>query len=263
MESKVLGTRIAQLRNLKVISQEELSEMIGISRPSLVQLEQGNRNIKADELKKLAGVLNFSMDEIMSEDFEVNINMSEEMVTIKQPSLRISVGDININKFKNLILYILEKCAGKPNVGETVLYKLLYFSDFNYYELYEEHLSGATYRKLPNGPVPLNVDIVLKNMVENGDLQLFKTKYFGYPQKRYMPLVEADLRVFNGAEKEVIDNVIDSLSGMTATDISLYSHEDMPWKASKDKDEIDYELVFYRTTPYSRRTYNELEDYEC
>ena len=47
-------------------------------------------------------------------------------------------------KFKNIILYLLECCAGKPNVGETVLYKLLYFSDFNYYELYEEQLSGAS-----------------------------------------------------------------------------------------------------------------------
>ena len=61
---------------------------------------------------------------------------------------------LQVDKFKNVLLYILERCAGKPNVGETVLYKLLYFADFNYYELYEEHLTGAKYRKLPFGPVP-------------------------------------------------------------------------------------------------------------
>src|SRR5665811_2454349 len=69
---------------------------------------------------------------------------------------RISVPHIKLSIFKNVLLYILERCAGKPNVGETVLYKLLYFSDFNYYELYEEHLSGARYRKLPYGPVPVS-----------------------------------------------------------------------------------------------------------
>jgi len=26
---------------------------------------------------------------------------------------------LKIEKFKNILLYILEKCAGKPNVGET------------------------------------------------------------------------------------------------------------------------------------------------
>ena len=29
------------------------------------------------------------------------------------------------------------------------------------------------------------------------------------------------------------------------------------WKASSDRQVIDYELVFYRETPYSVRTYNE------
>lgn len=263
MESKIIGSRIAKLRNIKGLSQEDLSKSVGISRPSLAQIEQGNRSIKVDELKKMAEVLNFSMDEIMSDSFSIDtdIDMGEEVEA--KSEIRISIPEINMQKFKNLILYILEKCAGKPNIGETVLYKLLYFSDFNYYELYEEHLSGATYRKLPNGPVPLSVDVVLKNMVDNEELQLFKTKYLGYTQKRYMPLVSADLRLFNGAEKEVIDNVVDLLSNMSATDISHYSHEDMPWKASKDMEEIDYELAFYRTAPYSVRTYNEAVDYEC
>ena len=263
MENKRLGARIAKLRNINGMSQDELSQIIGISRPSLAQIEQGNRNIKVDELKKMSEVLNVSMDEIMSDNFSIDTAIADSESAEDKSDIRISVAEINMQKFKNLILYILEKCAGKPNIGETVLYKLLYFSDFNYYELYEEHLSGATYRKLPNGPVPKSVDVVLKNMVDGGELQLFKTQYFGYPQKRYMPLVGADLRLFNGAEKEVIDNVIDRLSSMSATDISHYSHEDMPWKASKEMEVIDYELAFYRTPQYSVRTYNEVKDYEC
>ncbi len=263
MDNKQLGVRIAQLRNIKGISQEELSKSIGISRPSLAQIEQGNRGIKVEELKRLSENLNFSMDEIMSDSFTIDTYIKTSIQVEEKTDIRISVPEINMSKFKNLILYILEKCAGKPNIGETVLYKLLYFSDFNYYELYEEHLSGATYRKLANGPVPISVDIVLKSMVDDGELQTFKTNYYGYTQKRYMPLVGADLRVFNGAEKEVVDNVLDRLSGMSATDISHYSHEDMPWKASKDMEIIDYELAFYRTAPYSVRTYNEAEDYEC
>ena len=262
MDNIGLGLRIAKLRNIKGISQDDLSKIINLSRSSLVQLEQGNRNIKVSELKSLAEVLNFSMDEIMSENYTINENIDSRNIEEKQSEIRITIADINMQKFKNLILYILERCAGKPNVGETVLYKLLYFSDFNYYELYEEHLSGATYRKLPNGPVPLSVDIILKNMVDGGELKAFKVDYCGFAQKRYMPLVESNLKLFNGAEIEVIDNVINLLSGMSATDISHYSHEDMPWKASKEMDEIDYELAFYRTAPYSVRTYNDSEDYD-
>ena len=30
---------------------------------------------------------------------------------------------------------MIEKCGGKPNLGETVLYKLLYFIDFDNFEI--------------------------------------------------------------------------------------------------------------------------------
>lgn len=75
---------------------------------------------------------------------------------------RISKPTLQVHKFKNILLYILERCAGKPNIGETVLSKLLYFSDFNYYELYEEHLTGAKYLKLSYGPVTQKLDAILR-----------------------------------------------------------------------------------------------------
>lgn len=43
----------------------------------------------------------------------------------------------------------------------------------------------------------------------------------------------------------------------SATTISEYSHGDKPWKAGDDKDEINYELAFYRRPPYSVRIYEE------
>jgi len=48
------------------------------------------------------------------------------------------IDDDEIEKFKEVLLYILGKVGSKPNIGQTVLYKLLYFIDFNYYEKYEE-----------------------------------------------------------------------------------------------------------------------------
>ncbi|MBK8746371.1 MAG: SocA family protein [Saprospiraceae bacterium] len=82
---------------------------------------------------------------------------------------------MNVNKLKNVLLYILENCAGKPNVVETVLYKLLYFSDFNYYKLYDEHLTGASYRKFPYGPVPQKLDTIINEMMDEGMLKRVKT----------------------------------------------------------------------------------------
>ncbi|MBC8884013.1 DUF4065 domain-containing protein [Flavobacterium piscinae] len=207
-----IGHRISELRKRKQFSQEDLAKMVGISRPSLTQIELGKRSLNIMELQKFGQVLGFSLDDFMSEKFSLDtLDYYEEK---KQDNVteRISVPSLKVSKMKNILLYILEHCAGKPNVGETVLYKLLYFSDFNYYELYEEQLTGATYRKLPFGPVPQNLDIIIHDMIESETIQRLKTEYHGYPQTRYIPLVKADLTELKASEKEVIDRVIEQMS---------------------------------------------------
>lgn len=260
LSQKQIGQRITELRKLKGLSQEDLAKSVEISRPSLAQIELGNRGVDILELQKISMVLGFSLDDFMSEDFPKHQDIhSVEEETVKKEGERISVPTLQVNKFKNVLLYILERCAGKPNVGETVLYKLLYFSDFNHYELYEEHLTGAKYRKLPYGPVPQHLDTIIGQMIEKGQLQRVKTLYHGFPQTRYLPLEKADLTELKASEKEIIDRVIEQMSDWSATMVSNYSHGDKPWKATKDGEEINYELAFYRRPPYSIRVYEDDE----
>lgn len=262
LSKKQIGQRIAELRKLKGLSQGDLAKSIRISRPSLAQIELGNRGIDILEIQKLSQVLGFSLDDFMSADFTAGHEvLGQEEKKSKKKEERISVPTLQVNKFKNVLLYILERCAGKPNVGETVLYKLLYFTDFNYYELYEEHLTGARYRKLPYGPVPQKMDTIIHQMIEKGLLQRVKTDYHGYAQTRYLPLQKADLTELKASEKEVIDRVIEQMSDWSAAMVSNYSHGDKPWKATKDGDEINYELAFYRRPPYSIRVYEDDEQY--
>lgn len=255
-----IGQRIAALRKYKNMSQEELAKRLNISRPTLTQMELGNRGIDIMEIQKLAMVLEFTLDDFMSKDFKVGreLEASSEAKAAKQ-EIRISVPTLNVEKFKNVLLYILERCAGKPNVGETVLYKLLYFSDFNYYEIYEEHLTTAKYSKLPYGPVPQELDMILNQMIKEGQLQRVKTEYHGYPHTRYLPLVKPDLTLLKGSEVGVIDNVIEYMSDWSANMINEYAHGDKPWRVTEENEELSYELAFYRDVPYTVRAYEEDE----
>ncbi len=258
LSQKQIGERISELRKMKGLSQENLAKSIKISRPSLAQIELGNRTVDVLEFQRLSMALEFSLDDFVSKGFSANLDLEGKAETkSKKATERISVPSLQINKFKNVLLYILERCAGKPNIGETVLYKLLYFSDFNHYELYEEHLTGAKYRKLPYGPVPKKFDNIVLQMINNAQLQRVKTEYHGYPQTRYLPLVKADLTQLKASEKEVIDKVIQQMSDWSATAISDYSHKDLPWEVTDEGKEISYELAFYREMPYSVRFYDE------
>ena len=261
LSQKQIGQRITELRKMKGLSQVDLAKSVKISRPSLAQIELGNRTVDVLEFQRLSMVLGFSLDDFVAKDFSANQDLEVKAEAKSKKAVeRISVPSLQVSKFKNVLLYILERCAGKPNVGETVLYKLLYFSDFNYYELYEEHLTGAKYRKLPYGPVPQKLDSIVLQMIDKGQLQRVKTTYHGYPQTRYLPLVKADLTELKASEKEVIDRVIQQMSDWSAAAISDYSHNDLPWEVTDEGKEISYELAFYREMPYSVRVYDEPND---
>jgi len=261
LSQKQIGQRIAKLRKIKGLSQQELAKCVNISRPSLAQIELGNRNIDIMELQRLSEILSFSLDEFMSKDYRMITDIDDKGEPKSTKELeRISIPTLQVCKFKNVLLYILERCSGKPNVGETVLYKLLYFADFNYYERYEEHLTGARYRKLPFGPVPQQLNAIIIQMIDNEQLQRVKTVYHDFPQTRYLPLIKADLTELKASEKEVIDRVIEQMSDWSASAISSYSHKDIPWLVTDEGKEINYELAFYRELPYSVRVYDEIDE---
>lgn len=260
IDHKEIGRRLTALRKSKGLSQEDLARQVGLSRTTVTQIENGNRDLTAIELLKLAEALQFSIDDFMSEHFTIEKEeLPENETKTEKPEERISVPRLATDKFRNILLYVLERCAGKPNVGETVLYKLLYFCDFNYYEIYEEHLTGARYKKMTFGPVPQKMNAIVDKMIMTGEMQKVRVEYFGKPQTRYLPLKKPDLTKFSAAEKEVIDGVIDQMSDWSAKMISDYSHNDKPWRATEVNDYIDYELAFYRRPPYSVRVYEEDE----
>lgn len=139
---------------------------------------------------------------------------------------------------------------------KTLICKLLYFSDFNYYEKYETAITNETYIKYERGPYPHHIDEVICEMLDEGLLIFEKKPYFGtIIQKYYMQKVP-DLTSLNTKELSVINEVIDTISDMSATEVSEYSHGDMPWMIVEDNEDLDYEYVFYRDPEYTVREYD-------
>jgi transcriptional regulator with XRE-family HTH domain len=253
---KPLGDRIRVLREEMDLSQEDLAKRIGIDRVSLSQIENGKRSVKAEELGLIANALNVSADMLLGLTSPPEVRLEKGKPILP---MRINVPQQNVQRFKEVLLYILSKVGAKPNVGETVLYKLLYFIDFDYYEKYEEQLIGATYQKNRFGPTPMEFQSIVKEMIAKKELDLIKSPHYKFEQKKYLPRREANLSLFTADQTHLIDEVLNKLSNMTATAISEYSHGDVPWLTTKDGEKIDYESVFYRTPPYSIRTYTSEE----
>jgi len=254
--NKIIGEKIQNYRKKNNLNQNDLAQMLSIKRPTLSKIESGERKLSALEIKEVAQVFNISTDELLGMKKEPEIKISNITPKEKEQSIRISVPQKHLDKFKEVLLYILNKIGSKPNIGETVIYKLLYFIDFDYYEQYEEQLIGATYQKNTYGPTPIEFKKIIDEMVSDEELEIVKSKYFNYPQTKYLPHRKANLHILSGEELEHIDNELNRLSDMNASEISNYSHKDVPWLAAEEGEIIDYESVFYRTDEYSMRNYD-------
>lgn len=253
--NKKLGVKIKKLREEEKLSQERLAGLLKINRISLSQIETGERKISAEEITKLSRIFNVATDVLLDleKDVKVTLEKRKDKISKSKQEMRISVPQKNLTKFKEVLLYILNKVGSKSNIGETVIYKLLYFVDFNFYEKYEDQLIGATYIKNHFGPTPKEFNEIIKDM-EGKDLAKIEDKYFQYPRRKYLPLRKPDLTKLKGHEIEMINEVLDRLSDMNASEISEYSHKDVPWLTAEDGQVIDYESVFYRTPDYSVRS---------
>lgn len=256
----MLSKFIQKLRKKHNLTQEFLASKIGVSRPTYVQIEQGERDLTITEAKKLAGIFGVSIEDFLAgklTEREVVLEKEKKSSKTAEPEMRIIMPRANVKKFKEVLLYLLEKAGARPNIGETAIYKLLYFIDFDYYEKFEEQLTGAKYIKNHFGPTPIEFKKLTDQMIERGEIEEVKSRYFQHEQKKYLPMRSADLKVLSAQEIQHIDEVLARLAWKNAAELSEHSHSDTPWRVHKMGEEISYETVFYRDDDHSVRNYED------
>ncbi len=252
-------TFLLELRKINNLSQAFMAQKICVSRASYIEIEKGTKELTLSQAQKIAEIFNLSLEALIAgkKNSEIKIFFKKEKKRKEVQEIRIDIPQKNLKKFKEVLLYILEKVGSKPNVGMTVLYKLLYFIDFDYYEKFEEQLLGATYIKNHFGPTPVEFKKIVESLESKGELETVKSKYFLHEQTKYLPRRQSNISILNAQEIKHIDDVLFRLSDKSAMELSDYSHKDVPWVGTEDGKIISYESVFYRTPETSVRIYGE------
>ena len=231
------------------LSQQSIADSLAMTRATYIKLEKGQKSPTLNELEKIAQILEIELDTLIKRP---SIDAVRPATKIKLPakpsnSPRSQIR-LNPSKLENVLLYVLGKVGAKPNMGETVLYKILYFIDFDYYEKFGRSITGMKYYRNHYGPTPdTGFRDITEAMIKAGELNIIQTKFHDRVQKKYIAGGEANLQVLNGQEIRHIDEVLNRLSDKTAQEISDYAHQDTPWLVTKPRKAIDYQLAKYRT----------------
>lgn len=218
---------IIKLRKKAGLSQEDLSQKLGISRPTLIATERGERDLSVSELKIISELFDIPMEMMLDDSLT-----SEEKVELQDFSKK------SFTKFHNLILQCVKYGSSDTDgkITKTKLAKLVYLCDFASYYKYLKPISGFKYQKFPLGPVAIQFFTIIDD-----------SESFIVEQKAkaiMISLNEApDDTVFDKQELSLIKEICQKWKKATTQEIVEFTHNQVPWKVCKNEDVIPYTLI--------------------
>jgi hypothetical protein len=146
-------------------------------------------------------------------------------------------------RFRELIVYVSQKCARDPHFGAVKLNKILYHSDFRAFVRFGVPLTGFGYFRLQKGPAPKALVPIRRELESEGAIHIEHVPLGDLEQHRTVALRQPVLEHFTSDELQVVDEVINELWEQSAAEVSDASH-DVRWRVLRHKDDMPYEFAF-------------------
>ncbi|MBO5467177.1 MAG: DUF4065 domain-containing protein [Prevotella sp.] len=140
-------------------------------------------------------------------------------------------AQLSLNRLKNIMLYILNKC---DDVWCTKMNKLLFYTDFLSYRERGMAMTGLSYRAIDFGPVPERWDRVYSEFPE---VRQELRQVGDFVGSVLIASEESDYSMFTDAELKVLDSICTHFGKMSSREISRISHDEDAWINHHDKHE--------------------------
>lgn len=148
---------------------------------------------------------------------------------------------LDMKKLEEAVHYICAKAG--DTLGAVKLNKILYYADMLHYAHTGAPITGATYAKRQQGPVPKQVVPAIEHLVHAGRLSCQNISIFDFVKRKFDSHGETDISVFTKEEIERLDDMIREIDKLTAGEISEFSHH-IVWRSAELGETLPYESFF-------------------
>ena len=216
------------IRTEKGLPQKEVAEKLGISRPSYIALEKGERRLSLAEAETLSGMLGVSIDDLLS---------------------RTAPNDA---KYMQMIFTFLEQHPSRYDGGtpKTKLAKLLYLADFAWYYEHLTSMSNMPYRKIQYGPVPDAYFRIIDELYNEGMVDIEKEE----GGAMLISLTDGGRRqptnLLSDGEKNLIKTIAAKWKEKRTQEIVTFTHNQLPYALCSEKEIIPYQLIIQEDPGY-------------
>lgn len=256
-------SEIRRIREQWGLSQVAFAALLGMSQATINRYEQGalqqkkedeliracaNREHMQDLLRRRGNVLS----ERQRRAAEVALGQAAQPRDAYWESGFFESMPVEVSKrsgfrafdFNRYVAVVVWFCRNVSAVTQTKLYKLLFYADFLAFRTESRSLTGALYRRMPYGPVPVGFSN-LRAQLEAEDFVIVSevTYQNGNTGEEFTPGPCADTAPYalNENELRVLRYVRDQVGGLSPTNISDRSHQEAAWRDTPPKQTISYE----------------------
>ncbi len=213
--------KLKPLRQTRGLNQSEIAAELGISRPTYVLMEQGEKEPTLTQLYTLARLLGVDADELCA-------------------NLPSAGNDIAYYaKFKELVAVCAHRGTADGRLSKTKLSLLTYLADFAWHFRASRPLTGETYRYTLRGPVADDFFRVLDELYETEAIALLPegaTLTIGSIEKPRPQFLSED-------ELKLVEKICTKWRAETTESILSFVRQRLAPKAGKTGEPIPYESI--------------------
>ena len=229
-ELKINETPVRTSRNLNInntkIQNIEIPETIG-------KFENVNIIGQVTEDVKGSYNLTYGLGNELENQVQQKANRKFKIVVEKNKNQNVEIDFKSIN----VILYILNKVK----LNRTQLMKYLFAIDFLNYKLFNKSISEFKYAHATYGPIVNDQDALINLLIKQDYIKLESS--FIDNSMLFVPLQKADLSNFSEQEINVLNKIINNFKGMSANELTDWSHAFIGWIKTKDGEIIDFKYA--------------------
>ena len=151
---------------------------------------------------------------------------------------------VELAKLKNLILHI----GANPhvrNLGETKLWKLVYFIDVTALRETGRTITGSDFIRYDHGPVPSRGEKSLKQLSRDGRIAIVQERFPSFRINRVVVSDPPEEKIFSAAELDLIGRICRAYGDKSAAYLSELSHREPAWHYAGQLAPLSPELMLY------------------
>ena len=125
--------------------------------------------------------------------------------------------------------YVIAK-ANSSKLGHVKLNKILWCADLEHYRWHGVAITGLRqYSRTLHGPMSQDIVRAVGLLAREGKVEERTVTVTGYTRREMASLEDADISVFTDAQIRILDQMIDAIAPLTASQLSCLNRDDPLW----------------------------------